>query len=69
MWFEYYPEIIVHYFLSNLNLVVFRTFTLRMYTWFGCTLFSDYIDVFKPSRRGHKFSEFACWLWSSWPLF
>ena len=59
MWFGYYPEIIFCHFFCNLNLVIFKCFYYQSEKIVG-TLCAQ---LHNNNGGGHKFSEFACFLW------
>ena len=79
MWFGYYPEIIFCHFFCNLNLVIFKCFyyqsekivgTLcaQLHSCFGhglkiCMWFGYNPQIINNNGGGHKFSEFACFIY------
>ena len=81
MCFRYNPQIIFYHFFCKLNLVIFQALLLSTYVdsmylvrvtpLMNFTFLDDSLCLKKNLGRGHKFSEFACFLYyhvSCWKL-
>ena len=72
MWFRYNPQIIFYHFICKLNLVIFQALLLSTYVnsmylvrvtpLMNLTFSDDSLFLKKNLGGGHKFSEFACWI-------